>query len=218
MIINAAHMQEIYSHVKEAYPNECCGVLIGKLQKITRVMPVQNINKDRSHDRYEMSPDELYKIDKYARSKGWDIIGFYHSHPDHPAHPSAFDKEMAVNGYIYLIVSIDKEHNIKTGAWIFEEESDLFQKIKLTVMKKVSKMYIDKQVDIRGEVCPYTYVKSKLAMEGLEAGEVLEIILDHKPAIENVPRSMENEGHTVLSVSSDDQINWKIVVKKGDKK
>ncbi len=72
----------------------------------------------------------------------------------------------------------------------------------------------DKSIDIRGEVCPYTYVKSKLALEGMEPGQVLQIILNHKPAVENVPRSMENEGHKVLEVSQINQTDFKIVVKK----
>lgn len=75
-------------------------------------------------------------------------------------------------------------------------------------------MEIDKSIDIRGEVCPYTYVKSKLALEGLEAGQVLEIILNHKPAVENVPRSMENEGHKVLTVEQISQTDFRIVVEK----
>ena len=74
----------------------------------------------------------------------------------------------------------------------------------------------DKSIDIRGEVCPYTYVKSKLALEELEPGQVLEIILNHKPAVENVPRSMENEGHKILEVTQLNQTDWKIVVRKKD--
>ena len=77
-------------------------------------------------------------------------------------------------------------------------------------------MQIDKSIDIRGEVCPYTYVRSKLAIEGMQQGQMLEIILDHKPAVENVPRSMENEGHKILEVTQLNQTDWKIVVRKKD--
>jgi TusA-related sulfurtransferase len=76
-------------------------------------------------------------------------------------------------------------------------------------------MEIDKSIDIRGEVCPYTYVKSKLALEGMEPGQVLQIIVDHKPAVENVPRSMENEGHEVMEVTQINNSAYKIVVRKG---
>jgi len=71
----------------------------------------------------------------------------------------------------------------------------------------------DRTIDIRGEVCPYTFVKSKLALEELQSGQVLEIVLDHDPAVENVPRSMEADGHSVLSVKKVGK-SWRILVRK----
>lgn len=73
---------------------------------------------------------------------------------------------------------------------------------------------IDRKIDIRGEICPYTFVKSKLAMEELESGQVLEVTVDHAPATENVPRSMEAEGHKVLEVSKIGENEWRIVIQK----
>lgn len=72
----------------------------------------------------------------------------------------------------------------------------------------------DKKINIKGEVCPYTFVKSKLALEQIESGQVLEIILDHEPAVENIPRSMENEGNKVIEVKKINDTDWKIVIKK----
>jgi len=71
----------------------------------------------------------------------------------------------------------------------------------------------DRIIDIRGEICPYTFVKSKLALEELQSGQVLEIVLDHDPAVENVPRSMEADGHRVLSVKKVGK-SWRILVRK----
>jgi len=76
---------------------------------------------------------------------------------------------------------------------------------------------VDRRIDIRGDVCPYTFVKSKIALEELGSGQVLEVIVDHKPATENVPRSMENEGHKVLEVTQIDEITWKIVIQKASR-
>lgn len=75
---------------------------------------------------------------------------------------------------------------------------------------------IDHELDIRGEICPYTFVKSKLALEDMEVGQVLRIIVDHLPATTNVPRSMQNEGHEVLEVAQISETDWSIVVRKGD--
>jgi TusA-related sulfurtransferase len=72
----------------------------------------------------------------------------------------------------------------------------------------------DKEINLKGEVCPYTFVKSKLALEEMEEGKILRVIVDHQPAVDNVPRSMENEGHEVLKVDKINDSDWEIVIKK----
>jgi tRNA 2-thiouridine synthesizing protein A len=76
----------------------------------------------------------------------------------------------------------------------------------------------DKTLDIKGQVCPYTFVRSKLAIEKMELGQVLEIVTDHKPASENVPRSMENEGQKVLAIEQTGEKEWHILVRKDKEK
>ncbi|MFQ6129501.1 MAG: sulfurtransferase TusA family protein [Candidatus Hadarchaeaceae archaeon] len=78
----------------------------------------------------------------------------------------------------------------------------------------MAKYEVDRKIDIRGDVCPYTFVKSKLAIEDLKSGQILEVIVDHAPATENVPRSMENEGHKVLEVEKIGEHEWRIVIQK----
>lgn len=73
---------------------------------------------------------------------------------------------------------------------------------------------VAKSIDLKGEVCPYTFVKSKLAMMGMQSGQVLEVVVDHMPAVDNVPRSMQGEGHTVLKVEQINDSDWRIVVRK----
>jgi len=77
---------------------------------------------------------------------------------------------------------------------------------------------IDKTIDIKGQVCPYTFVRSKLTIEKMNLGEILEIITDHKPASENVPKSMENEGQKVLKVEQTAEKEWRIIVRKDREK
>jgi TusA-related sulfurtransferase len=84
--------------------------------------------------------------------------------------------------------------------------------------KMADNIKVDKTIDIRGQVCPYTFVRSKLAIEKMNVGEVLEIILDHKAAVENVPKSMENEGQKVLVVEQTSEKEWRIVVRKDKEK
>lgn len=78
----------------------------------------------------------------------------------------------------------------------------------------IADVSIDQELNLRGEVCPYTFVKSKLALEQLQSGQVLKVIIDHEPAVKNVPQSMKNEGNEVLGVDSIAENEWAIVVRK----
>ncbi len=73
---------------------------------------------------------------------------------------------------------------------------------------------IDQELNLKGEVCPYTFVKSKLALEEMNSGQVLRVIVDHLPAVQNVPRSLSGEGHQVLEVAQINENDWSITVKK----
>lgn len=69
-------------------------------------------------------------------------------------------------------------------------------------------------LDLRGEVCPFTFVETKLKLEEMEVGEVLEVIIDHEPAVRDVPRSVKSEGHEVLGIEKIGDNLWKIIIKK----
>jgi tRNA 2-thiouridine synthesizing protein A len=73
---------------------------------------------------------------------------------------------------------------------------------------------VDKELNLQGEVCPYTFVKSKLALEIMQTGQVLRVIVDNDESATNVPRSMQNEGHNVLGVTKMNHKDWQIVVRK----
>jgi len=73
---------------------------------------------------------------------------------------------------------------------------------------------VDKELNLQGEVCPYTFVKSKLTLEIMQPGQVLRVIVDNDESAANVPRSMQNEGHNVLGVTKLNQKEWQIVVRK----
>ena len=72
----------------------------------------------------------------------------------------------------------------------------------------------DKTIDLKGEVCPYTFVKSKLALEEMDLNQILKVVVDHEPAVENVPRSLTNEGQKILTVDKVNSTDWQIVIKK----
>jgi proteasome lid subunit RPN8/RPN11 len=102
------------SHGEETYPHECCGVLLGHFEDdgskaVTRVIPCGNTREDSPHNRYNIDPKELVRIQREGRQRGEDIVGFYHSHPDHPAQWSPTDlAEAHWIGCSYVITSVEK--------------------------------------------------------------------------------------------------------------
>ncbi len=102
----------ILAHAREIYPHECCGLLIGKTENGVRVaheaLRAGNLNTERAHDRFLLDPKDYMRIDREAQKRGFDIVGIYHTHPDHPAQPSKTDLEAAFEGYSYIIVSVQK--------------------------------------------------------------------------------------------------------------
>jgi proteasome lid subunit RPN8/RPN11 len=103
---------QVRRHGEETYPHECCGVLLGGVDGSTRIVEesvrCRNIRTDSPEDRYEIDPAEVAYILRDARTRGLDIIGFYHSHPDHSALWSLTDLEDAYwLGYSYVITSVE---------------------------------------------------------------------------------------------------------------
>jgi len=100
-------------HGEETYPHECCGVLLGEMngdgRKVTSVVRCGNTRTDSPENRYHIDPRELVKIQREGRERGEDIVGFYHSHPDHPPQWSQTDlAEAHWIGCSYVITSVEK--------------------------------------------------------------------------------------------------------------
>ncbi|MBI5561260.1 MAG: M67 family metallopeptidase [Deltaproteobacteria bacterium] len=134
--IQKAIYGQMLAHAEEAYPNECCGILVGSALKDKRVMSFEraaNVNAERAKDRYIIDPREIYAVDREARAQGMDILGFYHSHPDHPDRPSEFDREWGQPGYSYVIISVKSGKTVSVKCWMFEEENAPFKEEKRKV-------------------------------------------------------------------------------------
>ncbi len=109
--IGEADYEEIRRHGEEAYPHESCGVLVGRADRdervVARAVRCGNTREDSPHDRYHIDPREILRIERQGRDLGEDIVGFYHSHPDHPAYWSATDlSEAHWVGCSYVITGV----------------------------------------------------------------------------------------------------------------
>jgi proteasome lid subunit RPN8/RPN11 len=111
--VNSQHLDQIRKHGEQTYPHECCGFLLGERDGSTNclreVYPAENERQDSRHNRYLITPEQSKRADDYARSRKLGVIGYYHSHPDHPAAPSGYDLDHSCwPGESYIIVSIEK--------------------------------------------------------------------------------------------------------------
>jgi proteasome lid subunit RPN8/RPN11 len=133
-------------HAEEACPAECCGVLLGEVvgedRRVIRVVRCANAASDSSHCRYEIDPAELVRIQRQARADGLEIVGFYHSHPDHPAHWSETDlRDAHWIGCSYVITSVLGGKAGETRSFLLSgtrEEDKAFVEEPLIVDVKVS--------------------------------------------------------------------------------
>jgi proteasome lid subunit RPN8/RPN11 len=128
--IEKALLKRLRQHGEETYPHECCGALVGDFdgagnRTVRNVVRCGNTRTDSPQNRYEISPAELVKIQRDARLADQDIVGFYHSHPDHPAQWSATDlAEAHWSGCSYVITSVDDRKGGVTNSFLLVGEED----------------------------------------------------------------------------------------------
>ena len=126
--------RDMLSHARETYPHECCGILMGDGEKrlVKKLLRTENRFKGRLRDRYSIDPKDLLRAEREARTEGMEILGFYHSHPDHPPRPSSFDREMAWPLYSYIIIAVNAM-GAEVRAWWLEDEDGEFREERIEV-------------------------------------------------------------------------------------
>lgn len=141
------HLRAIHRHAAADYPNECCGALLGHgngaSKQVTEVVALSNLRHDSARaeeliplkqpgreserNRYLIDPREQVRLEKDARARGLSVLGYYHSHPDHPAAPSEYDREHAWPWYSYVIVSVEAGAPQDTRSWVLANDRSRFE-------------------------------------------------------------------------------------------
>ncbi|NEO84646.1 MAG: M67 family metallopeptidase [Spirulina sp. SIO3F2] len=149
------HWQQICIHAELVYPEECCGLLLGQRDtmgnpQLEVVWPTHNTwdnvqqvdlaaiaGEERTGARsrnFAIAPVDLLQAQRIARGQSWDILGIYHSHPDYPAQPSDFDRAIAWEQYLYLIVSV-RDGQIERGRMWQLDLTRTFQELDLNIIQ-----------------------------------------------------------------------------------
>jgi proteasome lid subunit RPN8/RPN11 len=135
----------IRRHAREAYPDECCGALIGRTDEdgaapfVLEALPLANSTRSGARRRFLVEPGDYRQAEGFARATGAELVGFYHSHPDHPARPSQFDLEHAWPTLSYVIVAVDHGRPDAVTSWRLRADRSAFDEETITAVEHAEK-------------------------------------------------------------------------------
>ena len=118
--------EAIRSHGSETYPDECCGALIGRDGVVTSTYALPNTTEEGPRRRFRVRPQDYREAERRAAEGGADLLGFYHSHPDHPARPSQYDLDHAWPFFSYLIVAVRGGVPGDMTSWRLKDDRSVF--------------------------------------------------------------------------------------------
>ena len=123
--------RQIRREADATYPNECCGIIYGVVKSgvrvVSRLQPVANaFDEQERYHRFSISPEQLMRAERAAGDRAELVLGFYHSHPDHPARPSEYDRQHAWPFYSYVIVAVPKGEATEMTSWMLDESTEQF--------------------------------------------------------------------------------------------
>src|SRR6188472_235027 len=126
LTIPAAVNRAIREHGEQTYPHECCGALLGRRGEATGVVALPNTTEEGPRRRFLVRPSDYREAERRAAEAGGDLLGFYHSHPDHPARPSQYDLDHAWPFFSYVIVSVREGVSEDMTSWRLREDRSAF--------------------------------------------------------------------------------------------
>ena len=136
--VPAALLHAIQAHGEAAYPNEGAGLLLGtargEQKTLAAILPIPNQwEADEQYHRFLITPEAMMRGESEAARRGLDVIGIFHSHPDHVAVPSGFDRDWALPWYSYIITSVEQAKAVDTRSWLLKEDRSGFEAEPLAV-------------------------------------------------------------------------------------
>ena len=128
LVLDAGIAEAIRRHGEEAYPHECCGALVGRADSAAAVVALPNTTEEGPRRRFLVRPSDYRLAEQRAGELGAELLGFYHSHPDHPARPSQYDLDHAWPNFAYVIVSVAAGAAADMTVWWLKDDRTTFEK------------------------------------------------------------------------------------------
>ena len=130
--LQAGVLEAIRTHGSQAYPDECCGALIGRNGVVDSAFPLPNVTDEGPRRRFRVSPDDYRASERRAVENQAELLGFYHSHPDHPARPSQYDLDHAWPFFSYIIVAVRGGVPEDLTSWRLRDDRSAFDQENVT--------------------------------------------------------------------------------------
>jgi proteasome lid subunit RPN8/RPN11 len=127
LLLTDAVDRAIRNHGEETYPHECCGALVGRANRVTAAVPLPNTTEEGPRRRFLVRPSDYRLAERRVAELGGELLGFYHSHPDHPARPSQYDLDHAWPTFAYVIVSVAAGKAGDLAVWWLKEDRSTFE-------------------------------------------------------------------------------------------
>jgi proteasome lid subunit RPN8/RPN11 len=126
LLLGTGVAQAVRRHGEETYPHECCGALVGSGDEVTAAVPLPNTTEEGPRRRFLVRPSDYRLAERRAGELGAELLGFYHSHPDHPARPSQFDLDHAWPNFAYVIVAVASGAAGDMTVWFLKDDRSRF--------------------------------------------------------------------------------------------
>jgi len=127
LVVSPPVDEAIRRHGEETYPHECCGALVGRGGRVTATVPLPNTTEEGPRRRFLVRPSDYRMAESRAKELSGELLGFYHSHPDHPARPSQYDLDHAWPTFAYIIVAVAAGRAGDMTVWWLKDDRSTFE-------------------------------------------------------------------------------------------
>lgn len=139
LTIKSNTLKEIEKHLEAAYPNEGAGLLLGSAtqtgKQVQRILPLENRWEGaEQYHRFLLTAQDMLRGEQEAAQRGLDVVGIFHSHPDHPAEPSGFDRDWALPWYSYIITTVAQGQTARHRSWLLKEDRSAYDEEPIEIL------------------------------------------------------------------------------------